>query len=165
MNDGLTISFPADDTQEERRTKIANMAESVVQINLAEIDGGVDLSGSELRYEDPRMKKNQVIGSLREVLRRGRATCLEICAIVAAAESAAGNMAYVKIISVKYKKKAMPNRFHAVVRNQDGSVFDASELLDGYGASGEWWQRHGHCCGSCALDEKCESNCSCKAGG
>jgi len=163
-HDGLTISFPADDTQEQRRTKIANMAESVVQINISELGDGADLNGVRLSYEDPRMAKTQVIGSLREVLTRKRATCIEICCIVVAVERIAGKMAFVQIISVKYREKVRPNVFHAIVRYPDGSVVDASELLDGYNATGEWWQRSGHCCHSCALDEECQGNCSCKGG-
>jgi hypothetical protein len=163
--DGLTIHFPADDTSDQRRPKVASMAEGAVLVNLSEIGEGANVDFVEkLKYEKPRMGRNQRIGSLREVSRRGRATCLEIAAIVAAAERVAGRNAYVHVISTKYKKKTVPYQYHAVVRYPDGSVFDASELLDGYRADGEWWQRVGHCCASCALDEKCEGNCSCKGG-
>lgn len=162
MNDGLTIQFPADDTQEERRTKIANMAEGAVQVNIGELAAGADLNGARLRYENPRMARTQVIGSLREVLARKRATCLEICCIVVAVERIAGKSSFVQVISTKYREKVRTNVFHAIVRYpEDGSVLDASELLDGYPTAGEWWKRSGHCCHSCALDEECQGDCSC----
>lgn len=163
--DGLTIHFPADDDSEQRRTKVASMAEGAVLVNLSEIANGADVDFIEgLTYEKPRMGKNQRIGSLREVARRKKATCLEIAAIVAAAERAAGRNAYVHVTSVEYKKKKVPFQYHAVVRYPNGTVFDASELLSGYNASGEWWERTGHCCPSCALDEECQGDCSCGGG-
>ena len=162
--DGLTISFPATDTTEQRRTKVAAMAEGAVQVNMAEIQEGATIDVSRLRYENPRGSKMQEIGSLREVARRGRATCIEICAIVVAADRLDGVNSFVQILATKYRDKVRPLVYHAVVRRPDGSVYDASELLKGYNTSGELWQRTGHCCPSCMLDEPCQGNCSCKGG-
>lgn len=160
-SDGLTISFPRDDTTEQRRTKVASMAEGAVLVNMAELDEGAALDVADLSYEDPRVAKNQRIGSLREVARRGRATCLEICCIVVAADRREGVHSFVQVLSTKFKERVRPFVYHAVVRRPDGSVYDASELLHGYNTDGELWQRTGHCCPSCMIDAPCQGDCSC----
>lgn len=163
-SDGLTIYFPATDTSEQRRTKVAAMAEGAVQVNMVELSEGAQLDLSSLSYENPRAKRNQVIGSLAEVARRKRATCIEICCIVAAIERTQGKACYVQILSRKFKEKVMPFNYHAVVRYPDGAVYDASEILQGYSADVELWQRLGHCCPSCMIDAPCQGDCSCKGG-
>jgi hypothetical protein len=157
MNDGLTIAFPATDTTDQRRTKIAAMAEGAVLVNMAEIADGASLNVDSLRYEEPRAgtKTPQRIGSFMEVVKRRRATCLEIACIVVAAERTAGRGCYVKVVSTRHRGRVVRFRYHAVVVHDDGSVLDASEILDGYSGAGHWWQRSGHHCESCALDNPC----------
>ena len=106
--DGLKISFPATDTSEQRRTKVAAMAVGAVQVNMAEIQEGATVDVNALDYENPRVSKNQQIGSLSEVDRRGRATCLEICAIVVAADRLDGVESFVQVLSTKYRDKVRP---------------------------------------------------------
>lgn len=165
MSDGLTIEFSTDDTTDQRRTKVAAAAEGAVQVNMAEMEEG-GVSVGELSYEHPRHgpNKNQRIGSVKEVSRRGKATCLDIACIFCAAERRAGRQCFVRIISTKSHERVIPFTYHAVVQYPDGTIFDASELLTGYNKAGEWWQRKGHCCPSCALDEPClgaEGGCAC----
>ena len=158
VSDGLTISFPADDTSDQRRTKIAGMAEGVVHVNMAEMSSGASIDCARLTYEDPRAGKRtpQRIGSLRESCSRGRATCLEIACIVVAAERMAGRRCFVKVISTRYRGRVVPFRYHAIVYYDDGTILDAAEMLIGYRAEGHWWQRSGHHCAACALDMACE---------
>jgi hypothetical protein len=160
-NDGLTISFPANDSTEQRRTKVAAMAEGAVQVNMAEIQDGATIDVDSLVYENPRGSRNQRIGSLGDVARRKRATCLEICCIVVAADRLDGVNSFVQVLATKFKEKVRPFTYHAVVRRPDGSVYDASELLRGYNTTGELWQRTGHCCPSCMIDAPCQGDCSC----
>lgn len=156
MKDGLIIEFPTGDTNDERRTKIAALAEGVVGVNRVELQSGSSITLDGVAYEEPReSKRGQVVGSMASVMRRRRATCIEVCCIVCAIERAQGRPCFVQVITTKYRGKVRPWIYHAIVRYEDGTVFDASELLTGYTAAGEWWERHGHCCSSCAIDEPC----------
>lgn len=162
MRDGLTIEFPTGGTNDQRRTKIAALAEGIVGLNAVELESGSEISLEGVKYEDPREgRKGQLVGSMLTVMRRGKATCIEVCCIVCAIERAQGRHCYVQVLSTKYRDKVRPFVFHAVVRYPDGTTFDASDLLDGYQRAGEWWARLGHCCPSCAVDEPCQGDCSC----
>ena len=172
--DGMVLTYSHDGDNEERREKLEAMTESAVRINVIELESGKfdDFSGlaeEGIVYEEPRMTgEGQKVGSLSEVIHRGKATCIEAAAIDAALfRYDNGQRAFVALIPVKYRDKVKPGHFHAVVVLPSGQVIDSSNSLEGYqpAVGGKWWEKHGHCCHKCALRKEClgaAGGCNCK---
>lgn len=161
MKDALTVSFVHDGDSEDARRRLEALANGVVDLNLVELDEYPDFKGLEahsIRYESPRMGKyGQRIGSLSEVLTRRKATCIEAAAIEAALLIQDEEInARVAVIHEMYNGKPRPFRYHAVVEDEEGNVYDSSQNLVGYSQTGgQWWDDHGHCCQNCALGKEC----------
>lgn len=162
--DGAVITYAHGGDNEELRMRLEALAEGLVLMNLVELESGAydDFPGlreAGIAYENPRMSTDgQRKGTLSEVLRRGRATCIEAAAIEAALFRHDENVhAVVALVPEKYREKIRPGVFHAVVELPGGKVIDSSEALEGYAPAvgGHWWKKHGHCCSQCALGYEC----------
>lgn len=152
-------------TSEQLKEQWEELANGVARCNAAWFDanpGQVDMPLPQ--YEDPRSAggvADQRVGIAPVVRKRRKATCVEWAAYICGAMMHSGQPAFVKLIearSIKYEKP-VPFSYHAVVRDSTGQVFDVTADLPGYqeatmGAADQpWWERLGHCCADCALEE------------
>lgn len=144
------------------------LAEGIVLANMVELERGCpdmcSLTNEGVTYEPPQQDcaQDQEVGTLSEVLHKGRATCLEAAAIEAAVERRAGYDAVVEIeFELDEYDRPIPWRYHAYVRHQDGSLSDPSAALKGTPKVGhhDHDHEHGACCASCAVGKPCESDC------
>jgi len=158
MRHDLHIEIDAPDSLGVRDQWTA-IAEGVTAANVAAINRRPALLASVrgLRYENPRRagKADQAVASLPVVVRRGRATCIEICAIEAAARRHAGDhRARVGLIDVFSERYQTPlaYTYHAIVICGDGSISDPTRALAG-AEDLPFHAAAGHCCSACALEE------------
>ncbi len=145
---------------------IEALAEGTVLANIVEMKQsypnfpGVAEAG--IKYEEPRMSedgRDQHIGTLSEVIYKGKATCLEATAISAALFRLAGHNAQVEIIpQLDAYGKPIDWSYHAIVRLDGDRVVDPTMELEGYPkvAGQSWWQRAGYCCELSAQGKPCK---------
>ncbi len=144
----------------------------IADANIVELEHGAPdfagLAAEGILYERPQKISNndhdQHVGTLSEVIHKGKATCLEAAAIETALYRRAGHNATVRLIpQVDAYSKPIEWMYHAVVELPDGQVIDPTESMQGGGqaqvAGQEWWAKAGHCCGSCAMGKECEGGC------
>lgn len=115
-------------------------------------------------YEDPRPTSNadldQAIGIAPVLIKRGRATCVEMACFEAARWRQIGIDASVELVPQKGAYgQIIDYSYHAIVRLPDGEVKDPTAELPGYNDQGSWWKNAGHCCVSCAMGRICEDDC------
>lgn len=148
---------------------IEALAEGTVLANIVEMEQSYPefpgLTEAGIKYEEPqevsRQDQDQHIGTLSEVIHKGRATCLEATAIEAAMFRRAGHNAHVEIVP-KLDAYGQPIewRYHAVVRLDDDRILDPTAELEGYPkvAGQTWWESTGHCSEDCARGKPCKSH-------
>jgi len=117
------------------------------------------------RYESPRAAGGvaaQRVGCAPVVRRRGKATCVEWAAYCCGAMRHAGVPCEVLLVNARSPKHGqdIPYEYHAVVRDENGVIHDVTADLPGYlnapsmgHPDAPWWERLGHCCEKCALEE------------
>lgn len=158
MRHDLHIEIDAPDSIGVRDQWTA-VAEGLTAANLAAINDDPALLGElgGLAYEQPRRagKADQAVASLPVVIRRGRATCIEICAIDAAARRWQGDhrarVGLIDVFSDRYQRP-IAYSYHAIVVCGDGTISDPTRALLG-AQDVPFHASAGHCCSACALEE------------
>lgn len=148
---------------------IEALAEGVVVANIVELVQSYPefpgLVEAGIEYEEPqevsKRDPDQHIGTLSEVIYKGRATCLEATAIEAAIFRRGDYDARVEIVP-KLDAYGQPIewRYHAVVRLGNDRILDPTADLKGYPkvAGQTWWEKTGHCSEDCARGKPCKSH-------
>jgi hypothetical protein len=115
------------------------------------------------RYENPRRAPaaDQAVATLPVVVKRGRATCIEICAIDAAVRRLSGDprarVGLIDVYSPRFQAP-VPFTYHAIVICGDGRVEDPTAALPG-ASPDPFWASAGHCCQACALEDGQKTPC------
>jgi len=111
------------------------LCEGVVMANMVEIETGlpsfVSLAAEGITYEYPRVDQahGQQVGTLSDVLHKGKATCLEAASAYAAARRLAGHDAVVVLApQLDAYGKVIPWDYHALVLTGGGEVDPTSDL-------------------------------------
>ncbi len=111
------------------------LCEGVVLANMVEIQTGlpsfVSLAAEGVTYQYPQVDHahGQQVGTLSDVLHKGKATCLEAASIYTAARRLAGHDAVVRLTpQLDAYDKAIPWEYHALVNTDDTQVDPTSDL-------------------------------------
>ncbi|MCK4960201.1 MAG: hypothetical protein KAT00_12395 [Planctomycetes bacterium] len=158
MRHDLHIEIDAPDSLGVRDQWTA-IAEGITAANVATIQARPALLShmARVRYENPRRagRADQAVASLPVVIERGRATCIEVCAIDAAARRVQGDtrarVALIDVFSERYQT-TRAYTYHAIVVCGDGTIADPTRALLG-AQDLPFHAAAGHCCSDCALEK------------